>query len=192
MERSAGALADAKIVAALRQGNEAGVKQLLATYQAPLLAYAFRLLADRHAAEDVVQESLMRFLDRLDDLHDPTKLRSYLYSTVTNCCRDHQRRPGRREMVATSLPQQAAAATVEEAVVDRSYVSALLQELSPTHAEVVVLRYYEDMELETIAEILGLPVGTVKSRLHYALKRLRFFSQTKAAIERAGGWAHEP
>jgi DNA-directed RNA polymerase specialized sigma24 family protein len=76
VEGSARALNDEDIVAALRQRSDVGVEQLLATYHAPLLACAFRLLADRHAAEDVVQESLLRFLNYLDDLRDPARLRA--------------------------------------------------------------------------------------------------------------------
>lgn len=63
----------------------------------------------------------------------------------------------------------------------------VLRELAPAHAEVLILRFYEDMELEMIADILRLPVGIVKSRLHYALKRLRCLSQARVAEQRAGG-----
>ncbi|HHW10396.1 MAG TPA: RNA polymerase sigma factor [Firmicutes bacterium] len=181
-------ISDADIVASLRSGDSACIEVLVARYQAPLLRYAFRLLGEPTAAEDVVQESFIRLLTSLEQLRDPTKLRSYLYQIATRLCRDQQRRPSRREQPVGEWESDALATCAPESTDERFYIADLLRRLNPRHAEVIVLRYYEDMDLATIACILNVPVGTVKSRLHSALRRLHDmltepeFVRRKAAV----------
>lgn len=182
---------DTEIVALLRAGNDDGVVHLLNRYHAALLAYAYRMLGDRQAAEDVVQDSFIRFLDRLWQLRKPEKLRSYLYQIVTHCCHDYWREPARRrEVITSSIPRTTSQETAE-ASNERFYLAALLRELPAPYAEVLILRYYEDMDLATIALVLKLPLGTVKSRLHYALRRLRQLIHTQRMMQKTGVLAHE-
>ncbi|MGI6543535.1 MAG: RNA polymerase sigma factor [Limnochordia bacterium] len=180
---------DAELVVLLQARQSQAVEILLERYHGALLAYAFRLLADRQLAEDVVQEALISCLQNLDKLRDPAKLRSYLYRIVTHGCRDQQRRSAHREIVTDKLPDEALS---NPDYTERCYVSELLKQLSPQHKEVLVLRYYEDMDLETIAYTQGIPLGTVKSRLHHALSRLKNQATVHEQKGKAGVLAHEP
>lgn len=163
-----------ELVAGLRRGDEDAVRYLVDTYYDPILRYLFRVLQDRQWAEDACQEAFVRALQRIGQLQDARGLKAWLYRIASNTARDHlRRRPDWVPVAEPAALAEEADAHGGDAVRDRVYVAALLKTLSPEHREVLVLRFYEDMSLPAIAEILGIPVGTVKSRLHHALRQLR-------------------
>jgi RNA polymerase sigma-70 factor (ECF subfamily) len=143
----------------------------------PLLNDAYRLagylLGSAPDAEDAVQEALTRAWRAWPSLRDKERFEPWFDRILVNVCRDRLRRKRRPqlEVLDEELPvysNDPFAAALARAEIDR-----LMQVLSPDHRVVIGLRYWRDLSLQEIADLLGIPLGTVQSRLHYALERLR-------------------
>lgn len=139
------------------------VDDLYQASAARMLTTAWMLLGNRHAAEDAVQEAFAKLAGR--DTSAVREPEAYLRTVVVNECRSVMRRR-----------QQMADDPVAEGVhLDRSDLEMrdALARLSPKRRTAVVLRFYEDMKVEDIAELMGCRPGTVSSLLHRALRDLR-------------------
>ena len=143
----------------------------------PLLNDAYRLagylLGSAPDAEDAVQEALSRAWQAWPDLRDRDRFEPWFDRILVNICRDRLRRKRghRLEELDEELPvytEDPFGAALARAEVDR-----LVKALNPDQRVVVGLRFWRDLSLREIADLLGVPLGTVQSRLHYALKRLR-------------------
>jgi RNA polymerase sigma-70 factor, ECF subfamily len=152
----------------------------LADVALPRLFNAARLiLRDRDAADDAVQETLVRAWRDLPGLRDPARFDGWLYRLLTHACHDELRRRKRRSEGRIGEIPPGALSTRDEtpAVATRELIERAFERLSPDHREVLVLVHYLGLPLAEAAATLGAPIGTVKSRLHYALSAIR------AAIE---------
>ena len=137
--------------------------------QARLRRVAYLMCGDWHHAEDVVQTALIklyRHWSRVDRDSDPW---SYARRTVVNAAIDEQRRPWRRETATDVLPETA---TSDAPPLD-DLVLAVLSALPAKQRAVVVLRYIEDLDVDTVAQVLGMPTNTVKSHAARGLAALR-------------------
>ncbi|MER5601564.1 sigma-70 family RNA polymerase sigma factor [Streptomyces sp. NPDC002265] len=157
---------------------------LVADHAKPLLAYVERMLRDRHTAEDIVQETLIRAWHHADRLRaSEGSIRGWLLTVARNLAIDRIRSAySRHESVGAEhqgLLQNDHADT-SAASVD---ALALLRHLSHEHREVLVHTYLQDRTVHETARILGVPAGTVKSRQHYALRQLRNRVRSRAAVE---------
>lgn len=138
---------------------------------------AYLLVGDLGAAEDLVQTALLRTARRWRTARDaPT---AYARTVLVNLAKDRRRARSRR--VAESPidgmpPALGAVPSMEEAVVLRQSLLAAVAALPPRQRAVLVLRYFEDLPVEAVAQTLGCSTGTVKSQTHAALLRLRQFS----------------
>lgn len=137
--------------------------------QPRLCRVAYLVCGNWHAAEDTVQAALVKLYlswDRVDRESDPW---SYARRTVVNAAIDETRRPWRRESATDVLPELAVPmpSALDDAVVDG------LSALPRAQRAVVVLRYIEDLDVDTVAHVLGLPPGTVKSHASRGLASLR-------------------
>jgi RNA polymerase sigma-70 factor, ECF subfamily len=153
------------------------VRRLYADHRSALLAYVTRLLADPYQAEDVVQETMMRAWRNAETLvPERGSVNGWLMRVAHNIAVDKIRarkvRPDTLEETATGPRTLDDHAT---GVVDSVFVARTLARLSPAHSEVLRAVYFSDRTAAQAAEALGLPVGTVKSRTHHALRRLREF-----------------
>lgn len=147
---------------------------LVTQHRAALIAYAEKLLADHHLAEDIVQEALIRAWRHADRLRSGQgSIRSWLLKVIRNLVIDRSRSAlARREFVTDELrdlPQSDSAAGVLASV----EVQELLRDLSDEHREVLVHTCMYGFTVRETAQRLGVPAGTVKSRRHYALQTLR-------------------
>ncbi|HYU86169.1 MAG TPA: sigma-70 family RNA polymerase sigma factor [Kribbellaceae bacterium] len=145
-----------------------------------LWRYVVRLTGDDRFAEDVVQETLLRAWRRPQILReDEPAARAWLYTVARNLVIDHQRSArSRRELTSDDVPERATEdATI--AVLDEWLVTDSLAQLSVEHRVVLVHAYYGRRSVAGIAAELGIPAGTVKSRLHYGLRALRLALQEK-------------
>ena len=129
-------------------------------------------------AEDLVQETFMRVLRRIDSYRYPRPFKAWLYAIATNIARDHYKRADTRHTIA--MPEESHMVIEytrpEEEILnsdEQAQVAARLSNLPDHQREAVIVRYYHEMPLKDIAEILEVPVGTVKSRLSLGLRNLR-------------------
>jgi RNA polymerase sigma-70 factor, ECF subfamily len=186
---------DAELAKEALAGSEAASRALVARYATPAVNFAFRLVHDRALAEDLAQEGFLRVFQRLHTYDPERKFSSWFFQVLRNVTIDYLRV---NRLPTTSLDELTEGG-FEGAAADRTSSSpehlagqgelagALEQALTrirPEYREVVVLRYQEGLTHPEIADILGLPSGTVKTYLHRARKEL-------ATILSSKGWGHE-
>ncbi|MGC4943178.1 sigma-70 family RNA polymerase sigma factor [Kribbella sp. DT2] len=154
---------------------EALIRSLYAEHGRSLLAYATRLTGDRAAAEDVVQETLLRAWKHSDDLIDGKgSVRGWLLTVARNLVTDRARaRAVRPAEVAEVEDRPPVERDHSESVVNSMVVLDALEQVTPEHREVLVELYYRGRTVTEAAKELGVPPGTVKSRSYYALRALR-------------------
>jgi RNA polymerase sigma-70 factor, ECF subfamily len=159
----------------LPPGADAAVRQLYSLHASALHRYVARFCPDRASADDIVQETFIRAWRHLPQLCAGQRpIRPWLYRVARNLLTDADR-------AARSRPATAAAPPAEDArddtrldqVLDRQLVAGALARLSPAHRTVLVETFYHGGTLATVASQLGIPHGTARSRLHYALHALR-------------------
>jgi len=151
------------------------IRTLYAEHGRSLLAYATRLTGDRAAAEDVVQETLVRAWKHADDLAEGRgSVRGWLLTVARNIVTDRARaRAVRPVEVADVVDQPPTETDHSESVVNTMVVLEALDKVSPEHRDVLVQLYYHGRSVAEAAKELGVPPGTVKSRTYYALRALR-------------------
>jgi RNA polymerase sigma-70 factor (ECF subfamily) len=175
------ALTDEQLAQKLQQGDRAALTTLVERHYDPLLGYLYRMTrGDRSLAQDLVQETFLRALRGIAGYSSPRPFKPWLYAIATHLARNHYASADRRRTENVSEDADYAAedtygemVLVAEAEVEA--VIAALDTLSDAHREVIVLYYYQSMPLQAIAEVLGIPIGTVKSRLSNGVARLRKF-----------------
>lgn len=148
-----------------------------------LVSYAERMIGDHGLAEDIVQETIVRAWRNIDRLLGMEgSIRGWLFTVTRHLVVDWVRKPSaRREVVGVTYTEPASATDGTEAVHDALVASPLLGRLSPEHRAVLVCTYLWDRSIKETAEILGVPVGTVKSRQHNALRKLRRVVRSESA-----------
>jgi RNA polymerase sigma-70 factor (ECF subfamily) len=130
---------------------------------------AVAILHDETAAEDAVQDAVLRAWAAWPRLRERSRLDAWLDRIIVNCCRDRLRRQARTSHLIREL-----SLVGDGPDSDRQYaLRQAMTQLSPDHQIAVTLRYFDDLSIEEIAERTGCRQGTVKSRLHYALSALR-------------------
>jgi RNA polymerase sigma-70 factor (ECF subfamily) len=164
-----------------RAKGEDLIRHLYEEHGRSLLAYATRLTGDRAAAEDVVQETLVRAWKHADDLENGKgSVRGWLLTVARNIITDRVRaRASRPQEVEEPAESPAIERDHAQTVVDSMTVLGAMDELSPEHREVLVQLYYGGKTVAETAASLGVAPGTVKSRSYYALRALRASMSSK-------------
>jgi RNA polymerase sigma-70 factor (ECF subfamily) len=140
---------------------------------------AYRLaavvLGDAAEAEDATHDAVVRAWASFGSLRDPASFDAWFQRIVVNMCRDRMRRRRVRRSLPleTDLPGLPAVADAGHGAPERDALARALERLTPDHRIVVVLRFYADLPIDAIADRLGVPPGTIRSRLHHALRSLR-------------------
>jgi RNA polymerase sigma-70 factor (ECF subfamily) len=140
---------------------------------ARLEATARLILRDGELAQDAVQDALIRAWRDLPGLRDPDRFEAWLHRLTLNACLDAARRRRRRPIEVALTIEPTAQGDSTGLIADRDQLERGFRRLSIDHRAVVVLHHYLDMPLDEVAETLGVPVGTVRSRLHHAMRGLR-------------------
>jgi RNA polymerase sigma-70 factor, ECF subfamily len=163
---------------------DAAIRQLYAHHAGALRVYVERFCPDRGSADDIVPETFIRAWRHLPQLSaDDRPVRPWLFHVARNLLTDADRAARARPMtVHAERPEDARYDSGLDQVLDRELVSAALQHLSPAHRTVLIETFYHGGTLATIARQLGIPHGTARSRLHYALHALRQQLQEQDAI----------
>ena len=154
---------------------DAAIRQLYVRHAEALHGYVERFCTDRTNAEDVVQETFIRAWRHLPKLSaDERPIRPWLFRVARNLLIDADRAARARPIVAQALPdEEALTDSALDHVLDQELMAAALQHLSPVHRAVLVEAFYNGASLVAIARELGIPHGTARSRMHYALQALR-------------------
>jgi RNA polymerase sigma-70 factor, ECF subfamily len=157
--------------------DDAALTELYRQYRGPLLSFVLRLTAgDRQQAEDVVQETMVRAWRQAGrlDLTEPS-LMPWLATVARRIVIDEDRRKRARppEVGGDMVDKPPVADDETESLLRKVVVVEALQELSTAHREVLNETILRDRTVNEAAEVLGIPVGTVKSRVYYALKALK-------------------
>jgi RNA polymerase sigma-70 factor (ECF subfamily) len=135
---------------------------------------ARRILRDRYAAEDSVQDALVKAWREIRRLRDPGAFDAWLNRLLINACRDHGRRMQRRPIELPALPIDREEPRDDFArLADRDELERAFLELSVEHRAVLVLTHYVGLPAPEVGRILGIPPGTVSSRLHYGARAMR-------------------
>ena len=183
-------LTDQQVVLFARGGREAAYRELIRRYERPVFALLFRMVRDRELAEDLSQETFVKALNAIDSYRPEFKFSSWIFKIANNAAIDHLRR---RELDTLSLDGSPHAETPEamqatalqigvrqesplEAVEARELGGAIeeaIGQLRPEYRSCILLRHVEGRAYEEIAEILNLPLGTVKTYIHRARNELR-------------------
>jgi RNA polymerase sigma-70 factor, ECF subfamily len=163
---------------------DAAIRQLYSRHARALHAYVARFCPDQASADDIVQETFIRVWQHLPQLSaDDRPIRPWLYRVARNLLIDANR--AARARPVTVQEQSAGEIGIDsglEEVLDRQLVSAALAHLSPAHQSVLVETFYRGGTMATVARELGIPHGTARSRLHYALDALRQHLEEHDAI----------
>jgi len=179
---------DEELARGVQGGNRDDLAALVERHHGALMGYLYRLCGgDRALAGDLAQEAFLRLLRAIDQYRYPHPFKPWLYAIATNLARDYYKQAELRHTQSASddEAQWESASDLSGGPEERlqtereaQQVEAAVTALPDHQREVVILRYYQDLSLAEIADVLGVPVGTVKSRLSLGLKRLR---------ERVGG-----
>ena len=181
---------DQEIVALARAGEEAAYRELIRRYERPLFSLLFRMVRDRELAEDLAQETFVKALNAIESYRPEFKFSSWIFKIANNAAIDHLRR---RELDTLSLEGSPQAETPEaieatalqiggrqesplaeaEARELGGQIEAAIAQLRPEYRSCILLRHVEGRAYEEIAEILNLPLGTVKTYIHRARNELR-------------------
>lgn len=179
-------VAEVQLVQLSRTGDRAAFKELVNLYKDKLHRLAYRMLHDRHDSEDVVQETFMRVYLNLNHYDENQKFSTWIYRIGKNLCIDLLRKKKVDHSLDAGLSDELEKPFYEKlSSTDASPESRLilseLQEqmrkvidkLSDKYKQVVTLYYLHELSLQEISELLGMPVTTVKSRLHRGREQLR-------------------
>lgn len=170
---------EATLVRRLQQGDLEALGELFETYKSLVFRTALAITRDERTAEDVLQECFVRLYTYAASVDPERPLKPWLYRVTVNLSYDSTTRQSVQPLdevlewlsgLAGNFPAPDRRAEQQETL---HMVREVVAELPPMHRTVVILFYMEELSLDEIAQVLDLPVGTVKSRLHYARERLR-------------------
>ncbi|HEY4955078.1 MAG TPA: sigma-70 family RNA polymerase sigma factor [Gemmatimonadaceae bacterium] len=183
-------LSDVEVVALAQQGKEVAYRELLARYERPVFSLIFRMVRDRETAEDLSQETFIKVLNNIDRYSPDFKFSSWLFKIANNLTIDHLRRrrldtisiegapdavtaeSARATSITIASGNESPLAELESRELGASIERAIAQ-LRPEYRACIMLRHVEDRSYEEIAEIVKLPLGTVKTYIHRARHELR-------------------
>jgi RNA polymerase sigma-70 factor (ECF subfamily) len=180
-------VSDEDLVMAVQAGDTESLGVLVGRWEQPLFRFVYRMLPRRDDAHDVCQETFLRILKRADRYRPGSRFSTWMYQIALNLCRDRARRRKRWGLIlsdshafdersheggfpSTGRPDPAAEAERSELA---AAVHVALGEIPPEQREVLILKEFEGLKFKEIAEILGCPESTVKSRMYYGLNGLR-------------------
>lgn len=161
-------------------GDQRAFESLVRQSADRLFAIAYRILRDHHRAEDALQQTYVTIWDELPRLRDPDRFEAWTYRLIVRTSIAQAKRERRGGPMIQLLPDDQLAGTAGPrapdeiaAVADRDQVQRGFRRLKPDQRAILVLQHYVGLSLAEIADVLGIPVGTAGSRLHYAARALR-------------------
>ena len=178
---------DVALLQAYRDGDLQAFEALFRRYRGPLFNFLLRRVRDRGRAEELYQDSWSKVIERAGAFRGDSKFSTWLYTIARNACIDHQRKMKHRGHASLDETQRGANQPMVERVANpglspdqlaaggalRDRIASAVEALPEEQREVFLLRQLQGLGFKEIAEVLGVPVNTVKSRMRYALERLQ-------------------
>lgn len=165
---------DTDLVVRAQRGDRDAYTVLAAGFVDRFMAVARRILRDVDLAEDATQQALVAIWQDLPKLREPARFEAWSYRLLVRACYAEGRKERRWAPNLRLLPaDEPIAIDGLSSVIDRDQLENAFRRLTVPHRAVVVLHHYLDLPLDRVAEMLGIPVGTAYSRLHYAMRGLR-------------------
>jgi len=149
----------------------AELETLYDTLAPDVFAYLRRRMEDAHAAEDLLQQTFLIAARNTAALQAANSKRAWLIGIARNLLREHRRRRTRQRTIP--IPEDVAAPEASDEDPHLDEMRRAIAQLPETHREVLTLRLGDDLSYAEIAEALAIPIGTVRSRIHHAVRRLR-------------------
>lgn len=172
-----------------KRGEVRAFEVLMVRHRTAIFNFIFRYTRDRTAAEDLMQETFLRLIKAAESYERSAKFTTFLYTIARNLCVDASRRGKHRQATSLDAPVHGSEDQVplveriadgqkasDGRVLDRELGERLkkaIEELPDEQREIFLLREVSDLQFNEIAEIVGIPENTVKSRMRYALEKLR-------------------
>lgn len=177
-------LTDAELISSAISGQPDGFEELVMRYQRQITSYVFRMLGDYESALDVTQEVFIKVYNSLDRYSVEYKFSTWIYRIAHNAAIDHMRR---NSVTPQSLEAENADGSFQiqlesrgsspeqdrERTEWRAEIEAVVKDLPATYRDLIILRHSKDLSYDEIAEVTGLPLGTVKNRLFRARELMR-------------------
>lgn len=176
---NADARSDQQLIAAINHGEVAAFDALYSRYRDWVAGLAARFTGDNDAALDVLQETFLYVLRKFPGFRLTANFKTFLYPAVRNLSIAAKRKTARSQGDDPAALDQIAAPEPASAATNLAELNAVLARLPEEHREVLLLRFVDGLTLAEIAQATSAPLGTVKSRLHYALDTLRQDPRTK-------------
>jgi RNA polymerase sigma-70 factor (ECF subfamily) len=165
---------DRDLVEQARRGDREAFAVLVHQVSDSLYAVAFRILRDSGLAEDALQNALVLAWRRLPKLRDPDRFEAWIHRILVHACYDESQRTRSWRTSVTVLPiELPGEPDIASTIADRDALERAFRQLSIEQRAVFVLHHYVGLPLVEVAELLGVPAGTARSRLHYAMAGLR-------------------
>jgi RNA polymerase sigma-70 factor (ECF subfamily) len=192
---------DEELLGCFRSGQREAFGVLVRRYEGELYGYLRRYLGDANLADDVFQNTFLQLFTKIGKYEQGRPVRPWLYAIATHQAIDALRRNGRHPTVSLDQDREETAqgefpqlAAVLESRIPgpvhqvqseerRQLVRASVDRLPESLRQVVILAYYQGLKYKDVADILSIPVGTVKSRLHTALNKLQEAWSTSTALK---------
>jgi RNA polymerase sigma-70 factor, ECF subfamily len=165
---------DRRLVELAQAGDEDAFEALVRATGDRCVGIAYRILRDLDLAEDAVQAAYVSAWRELRSLREPDRFEPWLHRTLTRACYEEARRTRRFAANVRALPVESSFSPEDVlTVIDRDELERGIRRLSVEQRAVLVFHHYLGLSLAEVADRLDIPVGTAKSRLHYAINALR-------------------
>lgn len=170
---------DEQLMLNLKGGDGQAFNTLVCRYRDRMVSYAYRIVGNAELAQDMAQETFVRVFRGAHTFREGSRFSPWLYKIATNVCISERSKRGRDAVCVDSdglESTQDAGIAVEEQVLNSLTVEQLckrMTQLTPEHRSVLVMHIYQGLTYVEIGEALEIPTGTVKSRLFYAIRKLR-------------------
>ncbi len=183
-------LSDQEIVALAKEGREAAYRELIRRYERPVFSLILRMVRDRQLAEDLAQETFIKALNAIASYRPEFKFSSWIFKIANNAAIDQLRRREVDTLSIDGAPNATSAEDIEATALQvgdkgetplaelearelGSHIEQAIARLRPEYRSCIMLRHVEGMAYEEIAQLLDLPLGTVKTYIHRARHELR-------------------
>ena len=183
-------LSDQEIVALAKEGREAAYRELIRRYERPVFSLILRMVRDRQLAEDLAQETFIKALNAIGSYRPEFKFSSWIFKIANNAAIDQLRRREVDTLSIDGAPNATSADDIEATALQvgdkgetplaelearelGTHIERAIAQLRPEYRSCIMLRHVEGLAYEEIAQLLDLPLGTVKTYIHRAQHELR-------------------